>query len=121
MPASNNPDEGSESGAEGADVPEMPEPLALTPKEEIEGETLFVESWKPTPSRFVDPNTKAPLPPYEIYTARVETGLKKGETVMFSGGQVMDDQAHKVNEPFKATVRRAKGKRYWQFRKPGAV
>ena len=120
MPGSNNAEPEEGSGAEGADVPEMPEPLALTPKEEIEGETLFVESWREAPSRFVDPQTKAPLPPYLIYTGRIESGNRKGETVTFSGGQVMDDQAKKMNEPFKATVRRAKGKRYWQFRKPGA-
>jgi len=115
------PEEHTEqSGTEGADAPEMPEPLALTPKEEIEGETLFVESWREAPSRFVDPNTKQPLPAYLIYVGRIESGTKKGETITFSGGQVMDDQARKMNEPFKATVRRAKGKRYWQFRKPGA-
>ena len=105
---------------EGDEVPEMPDPMALTPKEEVEGETLFVEAWREAPSRFVDATTKQPLPPYLIYTARIETGDRKGETVTFSGGQVMDDQARRMNEPFKGTVRRAKGKRYWQFRKPGA-
>ena len=111
------------SGTEGANAPEMPEPLSLTPKDDIEGKTLFVESWREAPSRFVDPNTKQPLGPYLIYEATI-TGESEdddiGTKVTFSGGQVMDDQARKMNEPFRTTVRKAKGKRYWQFRKPGA-
>jgi hypothetical protein len=104
-------------GAEGGNVPEMDEPLDLTPKDDLEGKTLLVQAWREAPSRFLDQKTNAPLGPYLIYDATV---MESGDKVSFSGGQVMDDQARKVNEPFRATVRKAKGKRYWQFRKPGA-
>ncbi len=108
---------------EAASTPEMPEPLALTPKDDLEGKTLLVKSWREAPSRYNDPATNAPLPPYLIYTATIVGESEDddvGTEVQFSGGKVMDDQARKMNEPFRATVRKAKGKRYWQFRKPGA-
>lgn len=110
-------------GAEGANAPEMPEPLDLTPKDDLEGKTLLVESWREAPSRFVDAKTGQPLGPYLIYQATIIGQTEDddiGQKVTFSGGQVMDDQAKKMNEPFRGTVRKAKGKRYWQFRKPGA-
>lgn len=116
------PEGKNKTATEGADTPEMPEPALLTSKEEIEGKTLLVKSWRENASRFVKPGTNEPLPPYLIYDAVVldDHGKETDESVSFSGGQVMDDQAKKMNEPFRATVRKAKGKRYWQFRKPGA-
>ena len=108
---------------EGVNAPEMPDPLALTPKDDIEGKTLLVESWKESPSRFTDQATGKPLPAYLVYTATIVGETEDddiGKKVTFSGGSVMDDQARKMNEAFRATVRKAKGKRYWQFRKPGS-
>lgn len=109
---------------EAASTPEMPEPLALTPKDDLEGKTLLVKSWREATSRYTDPVTHNPLPPYLIYTAEVIGETEDddlGTEVQFSGGKVMDDQARKMNEPFRATVRKPKDKRYWQFRKPGSA
>lgn len=110
-------EEGASEGAKDGDLPEMPEPLELTDKEQLEGVTLRVQGWREAASKFKDPKTEQPLGPYLIYEA---TRLDTGEPVTFAGGQVMDDQARKMNEPFKACVKKAKGKRYWQFRKPEA-